>query len=65
MGETRTTQAQVGEWLGLSQAAVAKRISSRTVVFNVDELEAIADHFGVPIQSLFNPPRTQGAPRPD
>jgi len=58
MGETGVTQSQVGEWLGLSQAAVAKRISTRAVVFNVDELEAIAEHFfGVPVASLFEQPR--------
>ena len=45
MGETGVTQSQVGEWLGLSQAAVAKRISTRAVVFNVDELEAIAEQY--------------------
>ena len=57
MGETGVTQAEVGRWLGLSQAAIAKRISTRSVVFNVDELGIIADRFGVPVQSLFDPPR--------
>jgi transcriptional regulator with XRE-family HTH domain len=57
MGETGITQAEVGRWLGLSQAAIAKRVSTRSVVFNVDELEAIANNFGVPVQSLFDPPR--------
>ena len=57
MGEMGVSQAEVGRWLGLSQAAIAKRVSTRQVVFNVDELEQIAGHFGVPVQSLFDPPR--------
>jgi len=33
----------------------------RTVVFNVDELEVIAERFGVPVQSLFDPPRVSAS----
>ncbi|MCK8292666.1 hypothetical protein LW957_17500, partial [Erwinia amylovora] len=64
----------MGQWVGLSQAAIAKRISTRAVVFNVEELDVIADRFGVTVQSLFDPPRsarpfpgglvTAGADRP-
>lgn len=58
MGENGVSQAELGRWLGISQASVAKRLSSRTVVLGVDELEIVAKRFGVPIQSLFDPPRT-------
>ena len=51
MGKARVTQAELGAVLGISQAAVGRRLAGR-VAFTVDEVELIAAHFHVKTASL-------------
>ena len=40
----------------MSQGAVSKKVNGDRP-FSLDELDAVAHYFGVPVQSLFDPPR--------
>lgn len=51
MGRHKTTQADLGAVLGLSQASVSLRIQGK-VPFSVAELAKVAAHFGVSIETL-------------
>lgn len=51
MAERRVTQAAVAQRLGMSQAAVSRRLSG-SVAFDVNELDAVADLVGVPVTDL-------------
>ena len=57
MGRRRVSQGEIAHVLGLSQPAVSRRFTEnpdQRVSFNVDELEAIASYFDVPITRLFD-----------
>ena len=51
MAENGLTQTDVAQILGVSQAAVARRLGG-AVSFRVEELQAIASRTGVPIEAL-------------
>jgi len=48
---TKTSQAQLAELLGVSQAAVSRRLSGATP-FELDELPPVAELLGVPVAAL-------------
>lgn len=52
MAKRRVTQEQLAAHMGVSQAAIARRLSGR-VPFDVDDLDSIAKYFGVPVTSLY------------
>jgi transcriptional regulator with XRE-family HTH domain len=47
----RTTQVGLADVIGLSQAAVSRRLRGE-IPFTVDELAKVATHFEVPLGSL-------------
>lgn len=51
VGRRQITQAAVAEVLGKSQQTASKKLRGQ-VAFDVDELEALAQHFGVPVAAL-------------
>ena len=51
MGRAGVSQAELASVLGLSQAAVSKRLRGSTR-WRVDELAATASHLGVPLAVL-------------
>lgn len=51
MGRTRTRQTTLAHAIGLSQPSLSKRLSGQQP-FDLDELLAIADYFGVEIRVL-------------
>lgn len=59
MAKKRVTQEQLAAHMGVSQAAIARRLSGR-VPFDVDELSRIAEYFAVPVASLY-PAESSGA----
>ena len=59
MAKKRVTQEQLAAHMGVSQAAIARRLSGR-VPFDVDELSKIAEYFAVPVASLY-PAESSGA----
>lgn len=62
MARTRTKQQALAVALGMTQGAVSKKVNGDRP-FTLDELELVADYFGVPVQSLFDPPRVLPFPR--
>ena len=62
MGRYGVTQVQLAPVLGLTQSALSKRLRCAPA-FDMDELDIIADLFGVTVSQLLDgvPP---GAPRP-
>lgn len=52
MARSNTTQHDVARRLGISQAAVSRRLRGE-IPFDADELIALADMLGVTIASLF------------
>lgn len=67
MGRHRVSGNRLAVMTGLTQSSMSRRLAG-TYPFTVDELEVIADAFGVPITSLFGqtqPPRGRGLPRLD
>lgn len=51
MARRRVTQAALAEHLGLSQAAVGRRLTG-VVAFDVDELGRVADFLGLSMADL-------------
>ena len=51
MGRKRVTQAQVAQALGMSQAAVSRRLGGQ-LPFDVDDLARLADLFGTEVSEL-------------
>jgi len=51
LARSRRTQAELADHLGLSNAAVSRRLSGFTPI-DVNEIEAIADFLGVPASQL-------------
>lgn len=51
LAKHRISQTAAGQRLGLSQAAMSRRINGE-IPFNVDELSALADLLGVPASTL-------------
>lgn len=51
MARRNLSQTAVGEHLGLSQAAVSAKLAGKTP-FTIDQLAAIADLLGVPLETL-------------
>lgn len=51
MARRKVSQRQLGAVLGMSQQAVARRVSGQ-VAFDVNELMAVAQHLGVSPTSL-------------
>ena len=47
----RVTQGALAEVLGMSQAAVSRRLSG-AVAFDVEELSVVAAHLGGPVERL-------------
>lgn len=45
------TQLELARWLGISQQAMSRRLTGE-IAFDVDELQAVAEHFGVPTSHL-------------
>jgi len=54
MGRHRMSQKRLGETLGMSQPTMSARMRGE-VTFNLDELEAVAATFDVPITDLLPP----------
>lgn len=52
MGRHRVTQARLSEVAGISQATMSRRLRADQP-FTVDELDAIAAEFDVPVTDLF------------
>lgn len=53
MGRHRVSQRRLGEVLGLTQPPLSKRLAGK-VAFDMDEIEAIAAFFDVPVTDLFD-----------
>lgn len=53
LAKHRISQAAAGTRLGLSQAAMSRRLTGE-IPFNVDELSALADLLGVPASTLLD-----------
>lgn len=52
MGRRRVTQTALGIAIGMSQPAISRKLKCE-VAWDIDELEAIASYFDVPITDLF------------
>lgn len=52
MARTRTKQRALADALGMTQGAISKKLNGDRP-FTLDEIEVIAQHFGVPLASLF------------
>jgi transcriptional regulator with XRE-family HTH domain len=50
-------QQDVASVLGLSQASVSDRLTGKTP-FTLKDLERIAEHLGIPVAELLEPPAT-------
>jgi transcriptional regulator with XRE-family HTH domain len=61
MGRRRVSQKQLGEALGLAQPTMSKRMNGK-IPFDLDELDAIAEFFDVPITDLFGRPIERETP---
>src|SRR4029077_11575110 len=67
MGRHQVSGNRLAVMTGMTQSSMSRRLAG-LYPFTVDELEVIADAFGVPITSLFGrpqPPRGRGLPRLD
>jgi transcriptional regulator with XRE-family HTH domain len=53
MGRRRVSQTALAKQLGISQAAISRRLNSE-VPFDLDELFAMADYFGVAPSDLLS-----------
>lgn len=56
MGRNRTSQSVLAPAIGLSQAALSRRLRGE-VEFTVTELSAIAGYFGIPLTDLLPQPQ--------
>lgn len=65
LARQRKAQAELAEYLGLSQAAVSDRLSDK-VEFRVSELLHVAAFLGVPVTQLLplSPDLVDGTPNP-
>lgn len=54
MARTRTKQQALAVALGMTQGAVSKKVNGDRP-FTLDEVEAVAEHFGVPVTTFFEP----------
>lgn len=54
LGRVRMSQAAAAGHLKMSQTALSRRLNG-AIAFNIDELEALANVLGVPIERLFTP----------
>jgi len=52
MGENRVHQTELATVLGMSQPTLSRRLDAKKA-FDVDELDAIAAYFDVPVTDLF------------
>lgn len=55
MALRRETQADLARVLGVTQTSVSSRLRGRTR-WSVDDLDKMAEHFGVEVSALVNPP---------
>lgn len=53
-GRLRMSQAALGKLLGISQASVSARLTG-AAAFTLDELDVLADYFGVDVADLMGP----------
>jgi transcriptional regulator with XRE-family HTH domain len=56
MALRREHQSDLARALGLTQTSVSARLNGRTR-WSVDDLDKLAEHFGVTVADLVNPPR--------
>ena len=54
LGRVNASQSKASGAIGMSQAALSKRLSGR-LPFTVDELGYLADYLGVPVSVFFAP----------
>ena len=55
MGRHRVTQTELAHWLGIGQSSLSERLNGR-VPWDIDDLNGIAERFGVEVATLFAPP---------
>lgn len=63
MGRHRTTQVQLAAVLGIPQTQLSRRLRG-LMPFSIDEVEAIADYYAVPVRSLFDHDEETPRPKP-
>ena len=54
-GRLRMSQAAIAALLGISQASVSDRLNGKAA-FSLDELDVLADHFGIDVADLIAAP---------
>ena len=57
MGRRRVSGTRLAKALGMSQSALSRRLNGEHP-FDIDELFAVAEHFGVAITALFGRPKS-------
>jgi transcriptional regulator with XRE-family HTH domain len=55
MARNRLTQSDLAVVLGKSQQSVSKKLRGR-IPFDLDEIETLAQHFGIPIEQIVKDP---------
>ena len=55
MGRHRVTQTELAHWLGIGQSSLSERLNGR-VPWDIDDLNGVAERFGVDVATLFAPP---------
>lgn len=60
LAEARKTQRQVADVLGIDQSAVQLRLAG-TRAFRAEELAALSDYLGVPVERFMPTPTEAGA----
>ena len=63
MGRHRTSQVQLAAVLGIPQTQLSRRLRG-LMQFSIDEVEAIADYYAVPVRSLFDHDTETPRPKP-